>query len=89
MMSPSQPSDVESEPWSFWPERLLPPRYDFALDWMTATEGRAVSLDIWARGNYTRRLIHHHQTGTVPLVVPIRSVEQMRWAYRRLGETGK
>lgn len=55
---------------------------------MKHAPGRAVSFDIWARGNYTRRLIHNTSTQRHPLIIPCRSVEEMRWAFRRLSLLG-
>lgn len=77
-----------SEPPRLDMENVPPPNYAAALDWMQVLEGRAVSFDIWARGNYMRRLITHERTKSSPLVVPFRRVEQMRWAYRRLALLG-
>jgi len=42
-----------------------------ALDRMGLIEPRALSFDIWARGNYTRRLIHHERTDAAPLFGPV------------------
>jgi hypothetical protein len=87
-MDSAEKPRFDPQPINYWSEPIDAPRYDLAFDWLTATEGRAFSLDIWARGNYTRRLIHHHQSGAQPLIVPVKSVEQMRWAYRRLALLG-
>jgi hypothetical protein len=64
------------------------PNYSDVLDWMRAINWRTVSLDMWARGNYVRRIIHQGQAGTPPLVVPFRTAEELRWAYRRLALLG-
>lgn len=60
------------------------PSYEAVLDWMKAAEGPHVSFDFWARGNFTRRLIYHRKLGLSPLLVKIRNVDEMRWAFRRL-----
>ena len=59
------------------------------IDWMKELKsGRAVSFDIWARGNYMKRIIDHSRRGIPPLIVPFRKVSEMRWAYRRLALIG-
>jgi hypothetical protein len=55
---------------------------------MQRLDGRAVSLDIWARGNYVQRLVYDKATDKLPVIVPFRRVEEMRWAYRRLALLG-
>lgn len=65
-----------------------PPTYDMVLDWMKTAPGRAVSFDIWARGNYLRRVIHGRARRDPHLIVPVRYVDEMRWAYRRLALMG-
>src|SRR6266849_1093649 len=64
------------------------PTYAMVLDWMRSSPGRAVSFDIWARGNYTRHVIHSMHRNSAPLIVPFRWVDEMRWAYRRLALLG-
>ncbi len=60
------------------------PSYEAALTWMRAVQGPEVSFDIWARGNFTRRLLWNRSLGVQPLLVRVTTVAQMRWAYRRL-----
>jgi len=64
------------------------PSYDKVLNWMLAISGRAASFDIWARGNFTRRLIYNRQNGIQPIMVAAETVDQMRWAHRRLSLVG-
>ena len=64
------------------------PSYQTVMDWMETLSGRAASFDIWARGNFTRRMLHHRQTGVQPILVRVESVDEMRWAYRRLALMG-
>lgn len=64
------------------------PRYQQILDWMRAMPNRAISFDIWARGNYMLRLIDNLRRNVCPLVVPVSSVTQIVWAYRRLALIG-
>lgn len=66
------------------------PSYDILLDWLNAmTKGRATSFDIWARGNYTRRIIDLRKQGCRPFIIPVKYVDEMRWAYRRLALLGQ
>jgi predicted outer membrane lipoprotein len=67
---------------------VSPPSYQVALDWMKELPARHVTFDIWARGNFMRRVIHHADEMARPLIVPFRYVNQMRWAYRRLAMLG-
>jgi len=70
-------------------EEVSSPSYAACLDWMRdLPDGRAVSFDIWARGNFTRRLIYNREQGVTPLLVQASSVGQIRWAYRRLALLG-
>lgn len=69
-------------------ESVPPPSYSMILDWMRSCSGRAVSFDIWARGNYTRRIIDNMQRGAPPLIIPFKRIDEMRWAYRRLALLG-
>jgi hypothetical protein len=55
---------------------------------MKRLRGRAVSLDFWARGNYARRLIANKRAGVAPLLVPVESLDELRWAHRRLSLLG-
>jgi hypothetical protein len=64
------------------------PSYASALDWLQRAESKAIAYDIWARGNYTRRLIHQRRSGISPLLVPFHFVDELRWAYRRLALLG-
>lgn len=64
------------------------PSYDKILDWMLGISGRAASFDIWARGNFTRRLIYNRQNNIQPIIVAANTVDQMRWAFRRLSLVG-
>lgn len=73
---PARPLDKDA--------RFIPPCYEEVLDWMQRIGFRSASLDYWARGNYARRIVHHQETGLRPLLVPVTTVEEMRWAYRRL-----
>lgn len=66
------------------------PSYDILLDWVNAMpEGRATSFDIWARGNYTRRIIDLRKQDSRPFIVPVKYVDEMRWTYRRLALLGQ
>jgi len=67
---------------------VSPPSYNVILDWMKVLSGRNASFDIWARGNYTRRLVHHRQQGIYPILIRVKYVDEMRWAYRRLALLG-
>jgi len=67
---------------------LYPPQYDLALKWMRDISGRSASLDFWARGNYMRRLLQMSKQATRQLIVPVQSVDEIRWAYRRLALLG-
>lgn len=69
-------------------EKVREPSYKFCLDWMRNTSGPHASYDVWARGNFTRRLLHHRAEGLHPLVVQVSGVPEMRWAYRRLALLG-
>lgn len=64
------------------------PQYTRALRWMKRLSGRAASLDFWARGNYARRLIANKKAGVSPLIVPVESLSELRWAHRRLALLG-
>lgn len=64
------------------------PSYGNVMEWMKDNDGRHVLFDFWARGNYTRRIIHHRKQGVEPLLVPVSYVDEMRWAYRRLALLG-
>jgi len=67
---------------------VSPPSYSAVLEWMRTTIGRRVTFDYWARGNFTRRLIHHRQLGVRPLVVAVNCLDEIRLAYRRLALMG-
>jgi hypothetical protein len=60
------------------------PTYSLAIDWMKNTRGRRVSFDIWARGNYTRRILHNRAKKVFPLLVRVENTKEMSWAYKRL-----
>jgi len=61
------------------------PLYGDVIDWLKVTsQGRNVVFDFWARGSYTRRLIHQRQSRIEPLTVLVSSADELRWAYRRL-----
>jgi hypothetical protein len=64
------------------------PRYRAILDWMEAAESKALAYDLWARGNYTRRIVHNRANDVSPVLVPFRYVDELRWAHRRLGLMG-
>ena len=64
--------------------KVTKPSYDVALDLMRTIENPQVSLDFWARGNYTRRLIYNLNNEVQPLVIPVRNIGEMSWAYKRL-----
>ncbi len=64
------------------------PHYASLIDWLEAAEYPALAFDIWARGNFTRRLLYQRQHDVTPAVVAVESVAQMRWAYRRLALLG-
>jgi hypothetical protein len=64
------------------------PLYENAATLLRQTDEKAGLFDYWARGNYTRRLLHFRQTGVRPLLVPVATVDEMRWAHRRLALTG-
>lgn len=69
-------------------EDVPPPSYSSVLDWMKIAEGKSVAFDIWARGNYARRVITNRIHERNPVLVPFRYVDEMRWAYRRLALMG-
>lgn len=64
------------------------PLYENAANLLKQSDGKAGLFDYWARGNYTRRMLHLRQTGVRPLLVPVSTVEEMRWAHRRLALIG-
>lgn len=64
------------------------PQYTRAMRWMRRLRGRSVSLDFWARGNYARRLIANKRSGVAPLLVPVQTLGELRWAHRRLALLG-
>lgn len=64
------------------------PLYDNAINLMRGSKGRAGLFDFWARGNYTRRLLHLRQHNVHPLLVRVSSADEMRWAHRRLSLVG-
>lgn len=63
---------------------LESPSYSTVLDWMKITKGRHVSFDFWARGNYTRRLLLNRANNVTPLLVRVKNLAELRWAYKRL-----
>jgi hypothetical protein len=65
-----------------------PPNYDIALEWMQNTSAPHVSYDIWARGNYTSRLIDLRKRDVRPLLIAVKTVAEMQWAYRRTALLG-
>ncbi|HEX9730408.1 MAG TPA: hypothetical protein VGG06_00295 [Thermoanaerobaculia bacterium] len=64
------------------------PLYENAATLFGQTDEKAGLFDYWARGNYSRRLLHFRQAGVRPLLVPVATVDEMRWAHRRLALTG-
>lgn len=64
------------------------PQYGSIVDWMKVAESKALAFDLWARGNYTRRLIHNRSNGVTPILVPFQYVDELRWAHRRLSLMG-
>lgn len=69
-------------------QEVSQPSYQVALDWMRTLEAPHITLDFWARGNYTRRLIYNRSRAIEPLIIPVTYVDEMRWAYRRLALVG-
>jgi len=69
-------------------EKVREPSYEFCLDWVRSTSGPHASYDVWARGNFTRRLLHHRTIGVHSMVVQVSGVPEMRWAYRRVALLG-
>lgn len=69
-------------------ENVHQPSYKVALDWMKVIEHPQVTYDFWARGNYTKRMIYNRNNGINPLIVPVKSVGEIRWAYKRLSLIG-
>jgi hypothetical protein len=69
-------------------EPVAAPLYENAVELVAGSQGRAVLFDFWARGNYARRLLHQRQQGIHPLLVRVTSVDEMRWAHRRLALLG-
>lgn len=70
---------------------LGPPTYSDLVSWMRRlprSELGGMALDVWARGNFTRRLVHHRIKGLRSVLLPVRHASQMRWAYRRLALAG-
>lgn len=70
---------------------LGPPTYSDLVGWMRRlpeAELGGMALDIWARGNFTRRLVHHRNNGVRPVLLTASHASQMRWAYRRLALAG-
>jgi len=64
------------------------PLYENAATLLRQSDEKAGLFDYWARGNYTRRLLHFRQAGVRPLLVPVATVDEMRWAHRRLALIG-
>jgi hypothetical protein len=65
-----------------------PPDYGLALEWMKAFSNPQISYDIWARGNYARRIIDLRKRNAKPLLIPVKTVAEMQWAYRRTALLG-
>lgn len=78
------------------PERILKsinecdeaPDYQKVFDWMRDIPNPSVSYDIWARGQYTRRIAELRRSNQNPMYVPVRNLAEMQWAYRRLALLG-
>ncbi len=64
------------------------PSYAAVMDWMKATNGRHVTYDFWARGNYMRRLLYNRSNNIAPLLIQVENEKQMIWAYKRLALLG-
>jgi hypothetical protein len=64
------------------------PDYALALEWMQAFSNPQISYDIWARGNYARRIIDLRKRNAKPLLIPVKTVAEMQWAYRRTALLG-
>ena len=64
------------------------PSLDHILKWMNCCPSKAVAYDVWARGNYVRRLIYNRIRNKTPILIPFSYVDEIRWAYRRLALTG-
>jgi len=70
-------------------QEVSQPSYENIMNWMKHTiSGRCMTYDFWARGNYTRRMIHQRNLGIEPLLVQVSYVDELRWAYRRLALLG-
>lgn len=65
------------------------PSYQQCLMWLKERpDDSPVTFDYWARGNFTRRLIYNRSQGINSLLIRVKNVHQMRWAYRRLALLG-
>lgn len=64
------------------------PSYAAILDWLRNTGDKAYAFDLWARGNYARRIIANRRDNRLPVLVPCTNVREARWAYRRLALMG-
>lgn len=69
-------------------EQVSAPRYEHVMAWMEEAGDCEITFDFWARGNYTRRLLHLRQEGIKPVLVQIENRGQMTWAYQRLALLG-
>src|SRR6185295_4345535 len=55
---------------------------------LSRSDGRCLLLDLWARGNYVRRLLFNRSDGIRPLLVQVSTIEEVRWSHRRLALLG-
>jgi hypothetical protein len=69
-------------------EKVERPSYSSAMSLLRRSEGRCLLLDLWARGNYVRRLLFNRSDGIRPLLVRVKTIEEVRWAHRRLALLG-
>src|SRR4029079_9329202 len=65
------------------------PSYDACLSWMRdIPQDRAITFDLWARGNFVRRLLYQRANSVTPFLMAASHPTQMRWAFRRLALAG-
>ncbi|MCX6156243.1 MAG: hypothetical protein NT007_18995 [Candidatus Kapabacteria bacterium] len=65
------------------------PSYSVIGNWLLENkETRSIAYDFWARGNYTRRLIHNRNSTIKPLIIPFSYLDELKFSYRRLSLLG-
>lgn len=69
-------------------QKVERPSYDSVMRLLRRSEGRCLLLDLWARGNYVRRLLYQRSDGIRPLLVQVSTIQEVRWAHRRLALLG-